>query len=98
VESGDIDQVIKKPSHPYTQQLLSSVPSNDPEARWTTKMSLESVERPLTHEHSKCVYVARCPFVLPICSQQRPPDYAVRDSQHAACFLYDQREQPDVMQ
>jgi oligopeptide/dipeptide ABC transporter ATP-binding protein len=94
VESGDIDQVLKNPSHPYTQQLLASVPSNDPEARWTTKMSLESVERPLTHQHNKCVYVARCPFAMPICSQQHPPDFAVRDDQHASCFLYDHQEQP----
>jgi peptide/nickel transport system ATP-binding protein len=91
VESGHIDQVIKNPSHPYTQQLLSSVPSNDPEARWTTKMSLESVERPLTHQSNKCVYVARCPYAMPICSEQRPPDFATGEDQHAACFLHDQR-------
>ena len=95
VESGDIDQVIRNPAHPYTQQLLQAVPSTDPENRWTTKSNLESVERPLTHESSKCVYVARCPYAMPICSQQRPPDFEAGDSQHAACFLHDhQLEKP----
>jgi ABC-type dipeptide/oligopeptide/nickel transport system ATPase component len=68
---------------------LSSVPSNDPENRWTTKMNLESVERPLTHEANKCVYVERCPFAMPICSKQRPPDFALEAGQHSACFLHD---------
>jgi peptide/nickel transport system ATP-binding protein len=97
VESGNIDAVIKNPSHPYTQQLLSSVPSNDPENRWTSKMALESVERPLTHESSKCVYVARCPYAMPLCSKQRPPDFATGEDQHAACFLHDQKiEKPET--
>ena len=96
VESGGIDTVIRHPSHPYTQQLLQSVPSADPENRWTTKANLESVERPLTHQSSKCVYVARCPYAMPICSEQRPPDFAVGDGQHAACFLHDQKVEKPV--
>lgn len=87
VESGDIDQVIQKPSHPYTQQLLAAVPSIDPDNRWTTKANLESVERPLTHEASKCVFVSRCPYAMPICSQQRPPDFTIRENQHSACYF-----------
>ncbi len=30
VESGDIEQLLDKPSHPYTQQLLKAIPSPDP--------------------------------------------------------------------
>ena len=89
VEQGDIDTVIRSPAHPYTQQLLRSVPSSDPENRWTDKMDMRTVERPLTHEASKCVYVERCPFAMPVCSQQRPPDYQVNGNQVAACFLHD---------
>ncbi len=87
VESGDIDQVIQRPSHPYTQQLLAAVPSIDPDNRWTTKANLESIERPLTHEAGKCVFVSRCPYAMPICSQQRPPDFTIRENQHSACFF-----------
>jgi peptide/nickel transport system ATP-binding protein len=89
VESGDLDTVITHPAHPYTQQLLQSVPSIDPEKRWTAKMDLRSVERPLTHEANKCVYVERCPFAGKVCSERRPPDFAVNGGQLAACFLHD---------
>ncbi len=97
VETGSIDQVVHNPSHPYTQQLLTSVPSIDPENRWSTRSNLESVERPVTHEANKCVYVTRCPYAMPICSQQRPPDFATGEGQYAACFLHDRNvEKPEA--
>jgi len=90
-ESGEIGQVIENPAHPYTQQLLHSIPSPDPEKRWTQRVSLEYVERPFTYESNKCVYVGRCPQAMPICSQQRPPDYEIGENHYAACFLYRDR-------
>lgn len=94
VESGQLDTIIRTPSHPYTQQLLASVPTIDPEQRWTEKMDLRTVERPLTHEASKCVFVERCPFAFAPCSQKRPGDYIVNADQRAACFLHDPQEMP----
>lgn len=94
VESGSLDTIIRTPSHPYTQQLLASVPTIDPEQRWTEKMDLRTVERPLTHEANKCVFVERCPFAFAPCSQKRPADYVVKADQRAACFLHDPQEMP----
>ena len=34
VESGDVEKVIKKPQHPYTQLLMDSIPQPNPEVRW----------------------------------------------------------------
>jgi peptide/nickel transport system ATP-binding protein len=34
VESGDPEQVVKRPQHPYTQLLISSIPLPDPERPW----------------------------------------------------------------
>lgn len=88
VESGEIDKIIQKPLHPYTQQLLQSIPSPDPTRRWTERANLEYVERPITRDANKCSYVARCPKALPICSQQRPPEYQVDENHFTSCFLY----------
>jgi len=92
VESGEIDDVIRTPSHPYTQQLLQSVPTIDPDKRWTEKMDLRVVERPLTHESNKCVFVERCPFAFERCSKERPAGYVLPNGQVAACFLRDEKE------
>lgn len=88
VESGKIEDLINKPGHPYTQQLLAAIPSPDPTKRWTTKANVKITERPLTHEADKCVYIARCPYAMDVCSQQRPPDYLVEQGHYAACFLH----------
>jgi peptide/nickel transport system ATP-binding protein len=88
VETGEIDKIIEKPQHPYTQQLLQSIPSANPKKRWTDRVDLEYIERPLSREQGKCVYVARCPKAMSICSQQRPPEYEIEPNHYAACFLY----------
>src|SRR5207248_7378301 len=38
VEEGPVETVMSNPAHPYTQQLLSSVPLPDPDARWTSRI------------------------------------------------------------
>lgn len=35
VETGSVDHVLRNPDHPYTQLLLDSIPSPDPDQRWT---------------------------------------------------------------
>jgi peptide/nickel transport system ATP-binding protein len=47
VESGNVEQVLVKPSHPYTQMLLASIPIPDPDARWTEKPMLALEEEEL---------------------------------------------------
>ena len=34
VEMGEVEKVIKAPSHPYTQLLVGSLPQPDPKSRW----------------------------------------------------------------
>jgi peptide/nickel transport system ATP-binding protein len=91
IEAGDMDTLIERPSHPYTRQLLSAVPSGDPERRWTSKSVYEHVDRPLTHDAHRCVYANRCPHVMSICNQERPPDFALDEGRTSvACYLYQQ--------
>lgn len=38
VETGTVDHVLQQPRHPYTRLLLESIPSPDPDARWTASV------------------------------------------------------------
>jgi peptide/nickel transport system ATP-binding protein len=97
IEHGDMDAIIARPSHPYTRQLLSAVPSGDPQRRWTTKATHSNTERPLTHDAHRCVFAPRCPHVMDVCNRERPPEYVGEDqSVHVACFLY--RSQPATIE
>ncbi len=88
VESGDIEQLLNKPSHPYTQQLLAAIPSPDPTKRWEERANVKITDRPLTHEGNKCVYVQRCPHAMSICSTKRPPQFMIEEGHYATCFLH----------
>jgi peptide/nickel transport system ATP-binding protein len=35
VETGEVEQVLKHPKHAYTELLLDSIPSPDPDQRWS---------------------------------------------------------------
>jgi ABC-type oligopeptide transport system ATPase subunit len=39
VETGTVDEVLHSPKHPYTQLLLESIPSPDPDVRWEHDVS-----------------------------------------------------------
>jgi len=34
VESGNPEQIVRAPQHPYTQLLIRSIPEPDPDRRW----------------------------------------------------------------
>ena len=88
VEQGSLDEIVTHPAHPYTQELLRSIPSPDPTERWADEVALQQVERPLTHDAHKCVYVARCPYAMDMCSKERPPEYVLGEDHYASCYLH----------
>ena len=74
VEYGSVDQVFSEPTHPYTQALLSAIPSADP-----TKVNDSSQRIILTGEvpdpadpPSGCRFRTRCWKAEPICSEVTP--------------------------
>jgi peptide/nickel transport system ATP-binding protein len=42
MERGDIEAVMGQPHHPYTQLLVSSIPTPDPDARWQEPLRLHA--------------------------------------------------------
>src|SRR5438270_92983 len=91
-EVGDVDLVIKEPKHPYSQLLISSIPTPDVDDRWDDDdQSLAvraEVRRPLM---PGCRFADRCPDVMPMCLETVPPLYRTDDRRAAACFLYKDR-------
>jgi peptide/nickel transport system ATP-binding protein len=84
VESGPSLEVTDNPSHPYTQLLLSAAPDPDrPSPPVITAGTIPSLINP----PSGCRFHTRCPFVMPICSAQTPPDFEVGADHTAACWL-----------
>ena len=89
VETGQVDDILSHPAHPYTQMLMESVPSADPGQRWKDEIPAHAVESGRAAQPTACAFVDRCPAAMAVCSAERPRFQPARTGQHAACFLYD---------
>lgn len=86
VESGPTTQVIQRPAHPYTQGLLSGIPT--PQTRGENLSTIPGQPPNLQHLPAGCAFQERCSKAFSACAQ-RPPVYSVGSDQVAACWLYD---------
>jgi oligopeptide/dipeptide ABC transporter ATP-binding protein len=84
VEAGDVELVVKAPKHPYTQQLIASVPQVSTERTWLDERpgSQGAVATP-----SGCKFVSRCPLALPKCSEVAPQPRPTEPGREVACHV-----------
>jgi peptide/nickel transport system ATP-binding protein len=68
VELGDTEQIFSNPQHPYTEALLSSIPTPDPRTR-AENIELSGTVPSPTNPPSGCKFHTRCHRVI------RPPEY-----------------------
>jgi peptide/nickel transport system ATP-binding protein len=85
-ELGPADTVFEGPHHPYTEALLSAVPTIDGGGRDRIKLAgdIPSAASP----PSGCVFHTRCPrFLGAICVEQEPPLVEVEDRHLMRCHI-----------
>jgi len=72
MELGPAETVFEPPHHPYTEALLSAVPTIDGEQR--ARIELPGEIPSAADPPSGCVFHTRCPrFLGPICETEEPP-------------------------
>lgn len=71
VEIGPVDQIYKSPRHPYTQALLSAMPSMDPDNRKQQPPLSGDPPNPI-NPPSGCRFHTRCPFAEDVCRKAAP--------------------------
>jgi len=86
VESGPSKSLCGSPLHPYTQALLSAVPSVDPETKRKRILLSGEVPSPI-HPPSGCPFHPRCPVAEARCRTEAPALREIRPGHHAACHL-----------
>jgi oligopeptide transport system ATP-binding protein len=79
------------PLHPYTQALISAVPSPNPEIEARRKRIILKGDVPSpVNPPNGCVFSTRCPKVFDRCRVETPPLRDLGEGRHAACHLVDQ--------
>jgi peptide/nickel transport system ATP-binding protein len=87
VESASREALFARPSHPYTQLLLRSLPSRGTRGRRLA--TIEGMVPKPTDFPPGCRFSNRCPFAMEICHTTPPPTFEVAAGHAAACFLLD---------
>jgi peptide/nickel transport system ATP-binding protein len=92
VEIGTPDEVFGHPLHPYTQALLSAIPSRDPALRDERQRIVPEGEVPNpTDPPSGCRFRTRCWKARTVCAEDEP-DLTARNGSHpSACHFADER-------
>ncbi|HEY8885543.1 MAG TPA: ABC transporter ATP-binding protein, partial [Chloroflexota bacterium] len=85
VEVGTVRDIFTNPLHPYTQMLISSLPTLD------VKGELHGIPGSppsLLNPPSGCVFHPRCPQVFGRCPVEVPVQYQPEPGREVACHLY----------
>ncbi len=86
VETADTKELFRQALHPYTQGLMSCIP----------KLSGGGIAEGIPghipdyfNPPTGCRFAPRCPKVMAVCNQSKPPMFEPAPNHKVACFLYD---------
>ncbi len=88
VEQGAVEEVLSNPKHPYTQALLSAVPSIRETGR--EKQRLEGELPSPINPPAGCHFNPRCPKVMDSCLSSYPVTTRLRADHKVRCFLFEE--------
>jgi peptide/nickel transport system ATP-binding protein len=86
VEIGAVRDIFTDPKHPYTQLLISSLPSLEAKGRLR---GIPGTPPSLLTPPPGCVFHPRCPYVMPNCSVDVPLTREAAPGRPVACHLYE---------
>ncbi|MFL6681483.1 MAG: ABC transporter ATP-binding protein [Burkholderiaceae bacterium] len=83
VEIGPVDEVIRRPAHPYTAGLMAAVPTLDGDLARLAQIAGALPD--LDAIPPGCAFHPRCPKASPRCAEERP-ELALVQRTRAACW------------
>ncbi len=86
VELTDADVLYRRPLHPYTEALLSAVPSTNPDVRKKRIVLTGDVPNPAAPP-AGCAFHPRCNYAREVCRQQIPVWRELEPGHGVACHF-----------
>ncbi len=88
VEIASYHDLYSNPKHPYTQALLSAIPSPNPRAEKKRTILTGEIPSPI-HPPAGCRFHPRCPRRMDQCNQVEPQLHEHGQGHIVACHLYE---------
>ena len=85
VEIGQVDDVLSRPLHPYTQALIDAIPQ--PNAQTSQKEKYASLRQGKIAAETGCKLYYRCPYSMNICRKD-PGLFEPEESHRVSCYIY----------
>jgi oligopeptide/dipeptide ABC transporter ATP-binding protein len=96
VEVGDPESIMKEPLHPYTQMLVSSIPSSSSSSSSSSASYSHKDEKRMKprgeapsaiNPPNGCRFNTRCPFVRQTCRVREPDLLSYTQGRSVACHM-----------
>lgn len=86
VEKGNKKDIFNSPLHPYTEALLSAVPSFDPEVQQSKKRIILKGDIPSPAKPPKgCRFHTRCSYAMDVCKEETPEYKEIKSGHYVMC-------------
>jgi len=92
MEEASVLDLFQQPRHPYSLGLISSVPKPGQSKRAAPLQSIAGNPPSLTRIPSGCVFANRCPLVLDLCRERKPPLETLEDGRLVRCHRWSEME------
>ena len=84
MELAEKEELYENPSHPYTQALLSAIPTDNPDHK-KEHIILEGEIPSASNPPSGCKFRTRCPYATDKCAKETPQLKEIRPGHKVAC-------------
>ncbi len=85
VETGPVEEIYRRPRHPYTRALMTSIPRL---GEWPDRLAtIEGSPPDLVEEPIGCPFEPRCRDRIPECAEHLPPLADVSPGHRSACLV-----------
>lgn len=84
VEVGEVEELYKRPAHPYTSALISTNPTPDPRAKKEKVVLKGEIPSP-SNPPSGCRFHTRCPLATERCRTETPKLTPINRDRSVAC-------------